>query len=98
GARVSAGALRPDVQDAARIDARDRAAAGADADDVEGIERHAMPAYGTAGDQARGTVDDERNIGRGAAHVERDEVAFSEQLGGMAAAGDAARGSREHRA
>ena len=40
-ARNRTGALRPDMQDAAGIDPRDRAAAGADAGDVEAVERDA---------------------------------------------------------
>ena len=39
GTRNRAGALRPDMQDAAGIDPRDRPAAGADAGDIEAAER-----------------------------------------------------------
>ncbi len=42
--RHRAGALRPDMQDAAGIDPRDRAAAGADAGDVEAVQRDAVAA------------------------------------------------------
>ena len=93
GSGVGAGALRSNVQDAARIDARDRAAAGADADDVEAVQRHTMAAHGSIHGQARAAADDERNVGRGASHVERDEVADLDELAGVTAAGDAARGS-----
>src|SRR6266567_1926454 len=52
GSRLGASALRPNVQDAARIDAGDRAAAGADAYDIKAVKRHAMGAHGPIHDQA----------------------------------------------
>ena len=43
-ARHRAGAFRPDMQHAAGVDPRDRAAAGADAGDVEALQRDAVAA------------------------------------------------------
>ncbi len=72
--RHRAGALRPDMQDAAGIDPRDRAAAGADAGDVEAVQGDAVAADLAVHDQRRRAVDHQADIGRGAAHVERDQV------------------------
>src|SRR5579875_1004555 len=96
--RKRAGAVRPDMEDAAAIDPRDRAATGADADDVEAAEGQAL-----AGDLAplgEGGLarDDQRNVGAGPAHVERDQIGFAEKARGMEGTGDAARRARQHRA
>ncbi len=72
--RHRAGAFRPDMQDAAGIDPRDRAAAGADARDVEAVQRDAVAADLAVHDQRRRAVHHQADIGRGAAHVERDQV------------------------
>ena len=77
GARHRAGALRPDMQDAAGIDPRDRAAAGAHAGDVEAVQGDPVAADLAVHDQRRGAVLDQADVGRGAAHVERDQVGAS---------------------
>ena len=91
-----AGALRTDMQDAAGIDAADRTAAGAEADDVEAVQREAMAADAAAADQRRLAIDDQADVGAGAAHVERDQVVAAQQLRGVAAAGDAAGRAGQH--
>src|SRR5262249_56617725 len=90
GAGYGAGALRADMQDAAGIDAGDRAAAGADAGDVEAVQCDGMTGHPPTRDQARLAGDDQRDIGAGPAHIERDQIAFFEKARGMHAAGDAA--------
>ena len=40
----------------------------------------------------------QRDVGAGAAHVEQDQVGLADQARGVAAAGDPARGAREHAA
>ncbi len=79
GARHGAGALRADMQDAAGVDPGDRAAAGAEAGDVEAVQRKAMAADAAATHQRWLAVDDQADIGAGAAHVERDQVVRAEQ-------------------
>ena len=98
GAGSRARALGPDVQHAAGIDARDRAAAGADAGDVDALQGDALAGEAAVGGDRRLAADDERDVGRGAAHVERDEVAVADDARRILAAGDAARGAREHAA
>ena len=74
-AGIGAGALGPDVQDSARIDRRDRAAAGAQRVDVEARQRdlgHAHRLF--AGERGLAALE-QRDVGAGAAHVEGDEVA-----------------------
>ena len=96
GAGDGAGALRADMQDAAGVDPGDRAAAGADAGDVEAVQRDRVAGDPAAGDQGRLAADDQRDVGAGAAHVERDQIVFSEQSRGMDAAGDAAGRAGQH--
>ena len=78
-AGLGAGALRPDRDALQRVEARDRAAAGADLDHLDHGMRTGRPA---ALQEARGAVDleqprgvrlevvDQADLGRGAAHVE----------------------------
>ena len=94
--RQRPGAFRPDMQDAAGIDPRDRAAAGADARNVQAVQRDAVAADFAVHDQRRLAVRHQADIGRGAAHVERDQVLYPDQAGGMDAAGDPAGRSRQH--
>ena len=94
--RHRAGAFRPDMQDAAGIDPRDRAAAGADARDVEAVQRDAVAADLAVHDQRRRAVHHQADVGRGAAHVERDQVFGPDQARGIDAAGDPAGRSRQH--
>ena len=70
--RLRAGALGPDVQQAAVVDARDRAAAGADAGDVQALQRHALAGDAPVRRDGRLAADHERDVRRGAAHVERE--------------------------
>src|SRR5947209_19864842 len=86
------------MQDAAGIDPADRAAAGAQGHDVEAVEGDAMAADLAVRGERRLAVDDEADIGARAAHVEGDEIALADQLGGVAAAGDAAGRARQHAA
>ena len=88
--RRRAGALRPDMQDAAGIDPRDRAAAGADRGDIEAVERDAVAGDAAVHDQRRLAVDDEADVGAGAAHIERDQVGLTREPRRVDAAGDAA--------
>ena len=94
--RHRARAFRADPQGAAGIDARDRAAAGRDARDVEAAQRDALAGQHAVGRQRRLSVRDQRNVGRGAAHVERHEVGNAEQIGAAPAAGNAAGRPRQH--
>ena len=96
GPGLGAGALGADVQHAAGIDPRDRAAAGADADDVERLQRDALAGEPPVGGDLRGAADDQRDVGAGAAHVEQDQVGLADQARGVAAAGDAAGRAGEH--
>ncbi len=84
------------MKDAAGIDPRDRAAAGADAGDIERIKRDAMAAYPAVHGERRRAVDNQADIGRGAAHVEGDQVTLGHEPGGVDAAGDPAGRPRQH--
>ena len=84
-----AGALRADMQDAAGIDAANRSTAGTETDDVQAVQCQPMATDASAADQCRLTIHDKANVGAGASHVEGDQVVAVEQLGGVAAAGDA---------
>ena len=70
--RHRAGALRADMQDAASIDPGDRAAASADRGDIEAVQGDTVGADLAVHDQRCLALDDEADIGAGAAHVERD--------------------------
>ena len=84
------------MQDAAGIDTADRPAAGAETDDVEAVQCETMAADAAAADQSRLAVDDQADVGAGAAHVERDQVAAAEEPRCVAAAGDATGGAGQH--
>ena len=84
------------MEDAARIDRRDRAAAGREACDVEAAQRNALPGQTAVGRQRDAAIGNQRNIGRGAAHVEGDEIGNTQHVGAAAAAGHAAGWSRQH--
>ena len=75
-AGIGAGALRPDIEEAAAVDPGDRAAAGRDRGHVE--RRHVdLPARDHAlGHLQRHAALDEGDVGAGAAHVEGDEAAL----------------------
>ena len=78
-----AGALRPDAQ-AAVIDARDRAAAGADLEDVHHGDLHRQRLVVAADQRLRGgqrlALVDDAGLGGGAAHVEGDGVLDAERV------------------
>ncbi len=88
-------AFRADTK-ARRIDPRDRSAAGADAGDVEAAQRDALASEATLGGELCLAACDQRDVGRGAAHVERNKVGNAEQPGGTARTGDAAGWTRQH--
>ena len=74
--RIGARALRPDMDAAGRIAPGDRAAAGADLDDVDDRDLHRLAA-GFAADHVavldrRNAVGDQARLRGGAAHVEAD--------------------------
>ena len=71
---IGAGALRADAQHAAVIDPDDRAAAGADRHDVEHGRADRQAVDLALRGQRRPAVLHQADVGRGAAHVEGDEV------------------------
>jgi hypothetical protein len=81
----------------AHLDARDRAAAGADLLDVDHRHLHRQPG-GVAADQRaaghqHGAVVDDAGLGRGAAHVEGDGVLERDAVAQRLGANDARRRS-----
>ena len=76
GSRIGARAFRPDMDAAGRIAPGDRAAAGADLDDVDHRNLHRLAARFAADDVAvldrRNALGDQARLGGGAAHVEAD--------------------------
>jgi hypothetical protein len=70
GAGDRAGALRTDMQDAARVDPGYRAATRANAGDVETVQGDRVPGDPAAVDQGRLAADDQRDVGAGAAAQE----------------------------
>ena len=68
-------ALRSDVGQVAGVDPGDRPAAGADRDEVDGREADGLPELRRVlGHDARLAVADDRDVGRGAADVEADDL------------------------
>src|SRR5205807_8175952 len=92
--RVRARAARADFQQTDLVDGGDRAAAGADLDQLDGGDADRQPAALHEALLARGfegvggerlAAVDERELGGGAAHVEREQVAvavFAAEEGG----------------
>src|SRR5262245_55958114 len=80
------------------VDTRNRAAARANAGDVEALQGDALACESPVGRYGRLAAYHQRDVRGGAAHVERDEVAMAEQACSILAAGDATRGSRKHAA
>jgi len=95
--RRRAGGVRADAQQAAVIDPGDGAAAGPDRHDVDHRRLHRQAVDAGHGGKLGPAVGDQRDIGAGAAHVERDQVA--EACAGHAAhrADRARRGAGEQR-
>ena len=71
---IGAGALRADAQHAAIVDPGDRAAAGADRDDVEHRRADRQAVDLAFRGERRPSVLHQADVGRGAAHVEGDQV------------------------
>jgi len=84
------------VEDPPRIDARERAAAGAERVDVETRQRDLGDADGLLPGELRNAALEQRDIRARPAHVERDEVALVEQPRGVSSGGETAGGSRQH--
>src|SRR2546429_8548158 len=84
------------MQDAAGMDPGDRAAAGADAVDVQAVERNCMTRDPAPACEARLTADNQRNVGAGSAHIERDQIALAEQTCRINAAGNSAGQAGKH--
>ncbi len=97
GAGLGAGALRADLEHAALVDPGDRAAASTDRADVDhrDLDRH-TPLDLEGGGEALLAADHRRDVGRGAAHVDRDQVVDAEVLRDAAARDHAAGRAREH--
>src|SRR5262245_30537359 len=95
-ARPGAGTLGPNMQHAAVVDTCNRPAPSTDAGDVEALQRHALASNAPVGRNGGLTADNERDIGRGAAHVERNEVTMAQQAGSVLAAGNAPGRPGEH--
>ena len=102
--RVGARALRPDAQQAARVDPGDRAATGADLDEVDDGRPHRVARQGHAADPGprvpadvvvlrhrRAAVLDQADLRGRAAHVEGEDVRPAERLAEVRR-GDHARG------
>ena len=110
---IGARALRPDAQQAARVDPGDRAAAGADLDQVDDRRPHRVAGERQAADPGarvaadvvvlrhrRPAVLDQADLGGRAAHVEREDVRSPErraECGGRDHARGRARLDHEHR-
>ena len=94
GAGRSAGTLRADAQHAALVDPGERAAAGADGADVDhrDLDRHAPFDLERGGERLL-AADHGGDVGRGAAHVERDQMVDAGEAGDVAAGDDAAGGA-----
>ena len=95
GPGLRAGALRPDLHQAVAIEPRDRAAAGADGVDVERRQPHRKALDPFVERRAGGAVADQRDVGAGAAHVERDDIRHAGEPRHVDRADDARRGSRQ---
>ena len=91
GAGCRAGTLRADAQHAALVDPGERAAAGADGADVDhrDLDRHA-PFDLERGGERLPAADHGGDVGRGAAHVERDQMVDAGEPGDVAAGDHAA--------
>ena len=68
------GAARPDLQRAGSADMADRPTAGTERDDIEALQRDALTGHGASTPQRRLAILHPRDVGRGAADIEGDEV------------------------
>ena len=94
-ARHGAGAVRADAE-AAAVKAADRAAAGRDGVDLEHRRAHPHAGDGALAGPLVG-AGEMRDVGRGAAHVEADDMVEAGLRGGARHADDAARRAGEDR-
>ena len=79
-ARIGAGALRSDAQQAERIDLRHRAAARADRSDVDHLDGDALVVFPMFGRRWDVAFFDHADIEAGAAHIDREQVLFAKIL------------------
>ena len=96
-ARVGASRLRADLERALRADPGDRPAAGADGDHVDHRDLAGVGADAALGGQRRCAVDDDGDVGRRAAAVERDHAGEAGPLGDHRRAEGAGRRARTAR-
>ena len=75
--RIGASTARPDLEQTATVDERDRAAAGADRVDVEHRSFDRIPVDDRFPGEPRLAALQQRDIGRCAAHIESDDVALA---------------------
>ena len=94
GPRNGSGATRADLQCAAGPDMADRAATGAERDDVEAFQRDALPSHGAATAKCGLAIQNQRDISGGAADIEGDEVLPHAALRQRYTGRDAARWTR----
>ena len=88
-AGIGAGALRADLELAVGVGPGDRAAAGADGDDVEHRRLHRIALDHRGRGVHRLVVLDDRHVGRGAADVDGEDVPVAGELGHVDRAEDA---------
>ena len=79
GPRLGAGAARADLHQTVPADIGDRAAAGAEGGDREHGGSDVLPRDAAGIGLLDPAVGDDRDVGRGAAHVERDHVGAADQ-------------------
>ncbi len=97
--RIGAGALRPDIEEAAAVDPGDRAAAGGDRRHVERGYVDLPARDHPLGDFERHPAFDEGDVGAGAAHVEGHKAAprvLAREIGARLRAGGGAGKQRMH--
>ncbi len=94
--RHRARAFRSHPQCAAAVDAGDRAATRRDARDVEASQCDALSRQHAVGGKRSLPFRNQRDVGRGAAHVERHEIGDADEIGAAPAAGHATRRARQH--
>ena len=95
GAGHGAGALRAHLDEAARVHARDAAAAGADRVDIDHRLLHVVAAQPPHPPDRRLAAAHQRDVGAGPAHVERHDVGEAGQAGDPPGAHHAGGGTRE---
>ena len=92
---IGAGAPRAHVQHPARVDVGNRASPGADARDVETVQRDALAGHPPVGRHGGFAVHDEGHVRARAAHVEGNQVRMLENAACVARRGHAAGRARE---